>query len=298
MPGQADILLPRDHSADHKATEQVQDDVGVQVQARGQGRQFGDIPGHNLVGRGGLQLMLDMVLRRALGALFTRLPPDSQPPVHGRDRGDQLTLAEQRGMDLTRCGVLEALRVQMIKQRRILGRAQASLHGGLRLALIPPVAAGIAPVPRDLQGTTGLGLGDARRQRLWGTHDFGSLLSVSNRCNTFFGDRPVARPHRHVFPAGRSISLSRESAGLRADLRAARLVSPCSANSLRQFDHRPAYSPLRRHQPPLSGMPKASASASNRFFSATLNRRRVRFSSRGSVTTSLKSDLVFTPRAP
>ena len=84
MPGQTGILLPRDHPADHKAAEQVQDDVEVQVQAAGQGRQLGDIPGHDLFGYGSLQLRLDMVLRRALGAPFTRLPAEAQPPVHGR----------------------------------------------------------------------------------------------------------------------------------------------------------------------------------------------------------------------
>ena len=46
MAGQAGILLARDHPSDHVATEQVQDDVEVQVKASGQGPSPGSIAGN------------------------------------------------------------------------------------------------------------------------------------------------------------------------------------------------------------------------------------------------------------
>jgi len=164
VPGEAGVFLSRDHPANDVAAEQIQDDVEVQVHPPGQGRQLGDVPGHDLVRCRRLQLRLDVVLGRALVAPFPALIAFSQTPVHGGNRGNQLPFAEQRGVDLPRGCVLEAFRVQMIQQCLILGGAQPPPHGGFRLALIAPPAVWIAPVPRGIQGPACRRLGNASGQ--------------------------------------------------------------------------------------------------------------------------------------
>lgn len=73
MTGQTGIFLARRRPADHIDTEQFQDDVGLEIKTASQGRQLGDIPGHDLFGYLRLQLGVDVMLDRALVASLKAL---------------------------------------------------------------------------------------------------------------------------------------------------------------------------------------------------------------------------------
>ena len=192
----------------------------------------------------------------------------------------------------------------MFKQKLIFSRRKPAPHRGLGLALVPAAVIAIAPVPRYVQSLARFGLGNTVRQRLQSSHDFGPPLWVSNIWKTFFEDPPIVPPH---------IRAAQDEPCLSSNAR-----SPCRGYP--QVDALAYAAPMPPHRirpalcarctavprtghcvatkRPFWPYARASASASRRFLSGTLNRRRVRFSSRGSVATSLDSDMYSLRKRP
>src|ERR1700728_22604 len=105
----------RDQPAYDPSTEDVDDDVEVEIGPLHGTHQFGDVPRPDLVGTGGEQLGLDIDGMAHLATAFANLVVFGQDPIQGADRADIAALVEQAGVDFRRSQIDEARLVQEIQ---------------------------------------------------------------------------------------------------------------------------------------------------------------------------------------
>ena len=98
-----------DHPADNVTAEDVQDHVEVKVSPLGWAKQLGDIPGPDLVRRGGQEFGLGISWVTELIAAFTDGGLIAEDAIHSGDRAEVVALVEQSGPDLSRGVVNESL---------------------------------------------------------------------------------------------------------------------------------------------------------------------------------------------
>ncbi len=116
--GEAGALAVGDHPADHVAAEDVEDHVQVEVGPLDRALELGDVPGPDLVRLRGQRARAwrsdgcRSWSRRSRTSLRV-----GQDPVHRPRRAEVGVLLEQRGVDLGRRCVAEALGVQRVEDR-------------------------------------------------------------------------------------------------------------------------------------------------------------------------------------
>ena len=82
--------------------------------------ELGDVPGPDLVGRGGQQFGFDVARVAELAPAFARAAIGGERPVHGAHRAHVAAFVEQRGVDRRRRRVAEAFAVEHLEQRLLL----------------------------------------------------------------------------------------------------------------------------------------------------------------------------------
>ena len=123
-PEQRGAFSIGDTPADHAAAEDVEDDVEVEVAPFGWSHQLGDVPGPHLV-RTFRQQFGFLVDRMAqLLAAFADFAMPAEDAIHGADRAVVDAFIEQSGVDLGRCLVGEARRMQQIQHDLLLRTVQ------------------------------------------------------------------------------------------------------------------------------------------------------------------------------
>ena len=110
--GQFGTLPMGDHPADDLATEDVEDDVEIEVGPLRRPQELGDLPAPELVGRLGQEFRLVVDGMDALVAPFSRLSVRSQDPIHAALGAQIGTFVEQGGVDLSRRSIAKALGVE------------------------------------------------------------------------------------------------------------------------------------------------------------------------------------------
>ncbi len=107
--GQFGAFPVRDHPAGNVATEDVEDDVEIEVGPLDRTPQLGDVPTPKLVGRGGQQLGFLVSRMNELIAALAGLPLLFEDAVHGANRAEVLAFVQQGGLHGRRGAVLESL---------------------------------------------------------------------------------------------------------------------------------------------------------------------------------------------
>src|ERR1019366_6071150 len=115
----------------------------------------------------------------------------SQDTMHGADRAEIDVLVQQRGKDLRRGLVREALRVQMIEYNLPFSRTQSPRWRWTNPARHGRQHAPIERGARHTEGATGNGFADAVTQLQSGAHQFSSSIwmfgiGLPNSAATFF----------------------------------------------------------------------------------------------------------------
>ena len=113
--GQVFAFAAGQHPAHHVAAEDVEDHVEVEVRPLRRPQQLGDIPGPDLIGRGGHQLRLVVGRVPQLVSSLANFLPLVQDAVHRADRAEVLPLVQQRRVDLGRGLVGERLAVEHVE---------------------------------------------------------------------------------------------------------------------------------------------------------------------------------------
>jgi hypothetical protein len=121
---QRGALCIGDAPANHAATEDVEDDVEIEVTPFGWPHQLGDIPGPDLVRPVGQQSGLPLDRMAQLLAAFADFAVLAEDAVHSTDRAMVDTFIEQGGIDLGRRLVGEARRMQQIQHHLVLWDTQ------------------------------------------------------------------------------------------------------------------------------------------------------------------------------
>src|ERR1019366_7524508 len=115
--GQFGTLAISDHPAGDVATEDIEDDVEVEVGPLGGPQQLGDVPAPELIGSRRQQFRLLVGRMSELVAAFARFASLFEQAIHGADRAVILSFIEQRRINSGWRAILEALSMEMRQDR-------------------------------------------------------------------------------------------------------------------------------------------------------------------------------------
>src|SRR5947209_3766536 len=118
------------HPADHKTTEQVEDDLEIKVGPLERAAQLGDVPSPHLVGLRGQQFRLAINRMSELVTTLAHLAVLLEQAVPGARRTNVAPLIQQGGMHLVRRLVEESLRMQNFECGLTLGVGERSRRLG------------------------------------------------------------------------------------------------------------------------------------------------------------------------
>ena len=108
----------------HAATEDVQNDVQIEVAPLHWSHKFRDVPGPDLIGQFGDKFGLPVGGMAELLAAFADFAVLSKNAIHGADRAVVDAFIEQAGVDFGRRLVCEARRMQQLQYHLLLRIAQ------------------------------------------------------------------------------------------------------------------------------------------------------------------------------
>ena len=106
-------LLVGNHPADHKAAEDVEDDVEIQIDPLGDEQQAGDIPRPDAIGSLCAQLWLDIDRPAGLSTPLThKTVLSGEAAIHGAPVAQIRAFRQQAAIDLTRRGIHKSVAVK------------------------------------------------------------------------------------------------------------------------------------------------------------------------------------------
>src|SRR3982751_1024551 len=118
------------HPADHKTTEQVEDDVEIKVGTVERAAPLVDVPSPHLVGWRGQPFRFAINGMSELVTTLAHLAVLLEQAVHGARRTNVAPLLQQGGLHLVRCLVEKSLRMQNFERGRTLGAGERSRRLG------------------------------------------------------------------------------------------------------------------------------------------------------------------------
>ena len=179
-PGQVGAFASGQQPAHHIAAEYVEHHVQVEVRPFGRAQQLGNVPGPDLVGRGGQQLGFLVARMPQLIAPLANFLGLMQDAVHRADRAEVRVFVEQGGVNLGRRAIDEPLAVQRVEHRLPLRGTQRARWRGPHLGrgrcgagLLPPIVRSAGHPQRRAARRQG----EIHRELLGGHHQAFSPLS-------------------------------------------------------------------------------------------------------------------------